>query len=136
MPLFERFTKKENRERAERIFELRGQGHSFGYIADELGINVSHAWLLYRRECEYRNSIYDYPFVEFIGSRTVSSIKKSLGEEILATPEKLQEVQNLKDLRHWPNVGPKIMRDLVEGLKEAGYEDIDMEYLTRILPNL
>ncbi len=118
---------KKNRNRIEEIMDLRSQGYSMAEIAETIGTSLPNVHQLYKRECNFRETVLSYPFVEFISTRTMSAIRKCLGIEVLATPEKLAEDDNIRALICWPGVGSKTVRDLAGALEEAGYETFDPE---------
>lgn len=80
-----------------------------------------------RNESAYRCRAFEYPFLEYIATRTANGMRKALGESILGEPEKLSGVEQVKALVCWPGMKDKVMRDLAEGLAEAGYESFEPE---------
>ena len=125
--LLHRFNNETRNELFEKIFNLRLQRHSWAEIAGLLGVKPQHIYPLYRRECSFRKEALAFPFIEYISPATAGKIKRSLGADILSTPEKLADMQNLKTLIFWPGVGAKIMHDLALGLTEAGYASFDYD---------
>ncbi|MGM0451951.1 MAG: hypothetical protein ACQERN_02145 [Thermodesulfobacteriota bacterium] len=118
-----------NHNRIKEIMDLRSQGYGMAEIAETLGTSLPNVHQLYKRECNFRETALAYPFVEYISTRTLSAIRKCLGIEILATPEKLAETDNIRALICWPGVGAKTIHDLAGALEEAGYEAFDPELI-------
>ncbi|MFP4158782.1 MAG: hypothetical protein ACLFQ9_04920 [Desulfobacterales bacterium] len=122
-----RYADSRSRERMEKVFEMRRKGLTWARIADECAMRVPNVQQAYYRECRYRKAAFEYPFIEFIGTHTYNVIRKCFGEKILASPWQLAFLENVKALLCWPGVGSKTVRDLSEGLEEAGYEGFDPE---------
>ncbi|MFW6081796.1 MAG: hypothetical protein ACOC7W_07775 [Desulfosalsimonas sp.] len=120
-----RYADSRNRERIEKIFEMRRIGHPWARIAEECEMGVANVQQAYYRECRYRKAAFEYPFIEYIGTHTYKVIRKCFGERILASPRQLAGLDNVKALLCWPGVGSKTIQDLSEGLEEAGYEGFD-----------
>ncbi|MGM0453246.1 MAG: hypothetical protein ACQERN_08795 [Thermodesulfobacteriota bacterium] len=123
--MLRRYTNEKSKRRAEQIFELRLHGHALPDIAEMMDMTITNVQQTYNRECNFRVKAFDYPFVEFIGSRTLSAIRKCLGEAILATPEQLANPENIRALICWPGVGGKTINDLANGLVNAGYDSFE-----------
>lgn len=121
----DRGSNNKNHNRVKEIMDLRQQGYGMSEIAETLGTSLPNVHQLYKRECNFRETVLAYPFVEYISTRTLSAIRKCLGIEILATPEKLAEADNIRALICWPGVGSKTIHDLADALEEAGYEGFE-----------
>jgi len=127
MTMLRRYASDNSRQRIEEIFQLRIKGHTLHEIADKFDMSLPNVQQSFYRECRFRTKAFDYPFVEYIGPRTLSVIRKCLGESMLATPEKLHHLANVRALICWPGVGTKTINDLIDGLVEAGYEGFNYE---------
>ena len=114
---------------AETVYRLRQLGWTNQEIAHKTGKKLHHVMQIAQRELNYQCKALKYPFIEYIGPRTEKVIKKCLGESILAEPEKLSEIEKLKTLICLPGVSDGVMRNLAEGLAEAGYESFDVEQI-------
>lgn len=122
-----RYANSKSRERIEKIFEMRRKGYVWAEIAEACGMGIANVQQAYYRECRFRKTAFDYPFVEYIGTHTYNVIRKCMGEEILGDPQRLGEQENIKAMLCWPGVGTKTIQDLSEGLEEAGYRGFDPE---------
>jgi transcriptional regulator len=116
-----------NRKLAKTIFKLRQYGWTYQKIADELGLTLPLIMQFAKRETTYRCKAFKHPFIEYISPRTGKAIKRRLGEDILAEPEKLNGMGQVKAVRIWPGASDGVMKDLAEALEEAGYESFDVE---------
>lgn len=123
-----RYANPKSRERIEKIFEMRRKGYAWARIAEECKMGVANVQQAYYRECRYRKSAFEYPFIEYIGTHTYNVIRKCFGEEVLHNPQQLGSLENVKAVLCWPGVGTKTIQDLSEGLIEAGYEGFDPEH--------
>lgn len=94
-------------------------------IAHQSGMIYQNARHIYQRECIYREKAFYYPFIEYLSARTEKAIRKSLGEDLLADPEGLSQLENLKKLLCWPGVGRGVLQDLADALNQAGYDSFD-----------
>ncbi|MCF8036299.1 MAG: hypothetical protein K9K62_05475 [Desulfobacteraceae bacterium] len=122
-----RYANSENRERIEKIFEMRLKGYVWAEIAEAFNMGVANVQQAYYRECRYRKAAFEYPFIEYIGTHTYNVVRKCLGEKILNTPQQLADLEKVKAVLCWPGVGTKTIQDLSEGLEEAGYEGFDAD---------
>lgn len=122
-----RYANTKSRERMEKIFEMRRKGYPWARIAEECGMGTANVQQAYYRECRYRKTAFEYPFIEYIGTHTYNVIRKCFGEKILTNPQELTSLENVKAMLCWPGVGTKTIEDLSEGLEEAGYEGFDAE---------
>ena len=120
-----RYTDSKSRQRIDLIFEMRRKGHVWAEIGEACQMGIANVQQAYYRECRFRKTAFEYPFVEYIGTHTCNVIRKCLGEQALADPRKLSGQENIKAILCWPGVGTKTIRDLSEGLQEAGYESFD-----------
>jgi len=122
-----RYQTEENRRLAEKVFMLRLSGLTYQEIASRTGLTLQNARQMEHRERAFRCEAFKYPLLEYIPTRTEKTIRKGLGETILANPEKLSEIENLKTLICLPGVSDVVMKNLADGLAEAGYESFDVE---------
>ncbi|MFP4194993.1 MAG: hypothetical protein ACLFMN_07725 [Desulfobacterales bacterium] len=120
-----RYSDTKNRERMEKIFEMRRKGYPWARIAEEFDMGTPNVQQAYYRECRYRKAAFEYPFIEYIGTHTYNVIRKCFGEKTLSDPQQLASLENVKAMLCWPGVGTKTILDLSEGLEEAGYEGFD-----------
>jgi hypothetical protein len=116
-----------NRKLAKTIFKLRQYGWTYQKIADELGLTLPLVMQISKRETTYRCNAFKYPFIEYISQRTENVIRKSLGDHYFEMPEELILTENLKAMIFWHGVGDGVMRDLAQGLKEAGFPSFDWD---------
>ncbi|MCF8024396.1 MAG: hypothetical protein K9K82_02785 [Desulfobacteraceae bacterium] len=108
-----------------KIFEMRRKGYRWARIAEECGMGVANVQQAYYRECRYRKTAFECPFIEYIGTHTYNVIRKCFGEKILTDPQQLTAFENIRAMLCWPGVGTKTIQDLSEGLEEAGYDGFD-----------
>ena len=127
--MLRRYTNEKSKRRAEQIFDLRLQGRALPDIAEMMDMTITNVQQTYNRECNFRLKAFDFPFIEYIGSRTLSAVRKCLGEAILAAPERLADPDNVRALICWPGVGAKTINDLASGLVNAGYEGFDPDQI-------
>lgn len=127
MTMLRRYATEDSKQRIEEIFELRMKGLPLHEIASRFDMSLPNVQQAFYRECRFRTKAFQYPFVEYIGPRTLSVIRKCLGEAILATPDNLRDIKNIRALICWPGVGTKTINDLISGLLEAGYESFNYE---------
>ncbi len=129
MTMLRRYASEKSKERIVQIYELRMKGSPLQEIASRFDMSLPNVQQAFYRECRFRKKAFDYPFVEFIGPRTLSVIRKCLGEEILATPDDLRTMENVRALICWPGVGAKTINDLINGLVAAGYPGFDYDLI-------
>lgn len=122
-----RYRTEESRKTAETICRLHQFGYTYQEIADKTGKSVQHVIKIIQREQAFRCEAFQSPFVEYLGPRTVSAIKKSLSVNALSDPESLSNFESVSSLLCWPGVGDAVLSDLAAGLEEAGYESFDLE---------
>jgi len=127
--MLKQYQSEETRERAETIYRLRQQGHGFESIARQMGLTYSNASQIYRLECQFRGLAFRCPFAEYIPRRMTNAVRKCLGEEMLARPEKLNDSELIRQLRLFPGIGDKSLNSLARALVEAGYESSEVEKL-------
>ncbi|MFW6100663.1 MAG: hypothetical protein ACOC90_04700 [Bacteroidota bacterium] len=124
-----RYRTEKTRKQAETIYKLRQQGRPYKDIASRTGLTYQNTAQLYRRECLFRKQAFYYPFIEYITTRTEKAIRRSLGDDFLDAPEGLNDPEALRTLFYWPGVSDGVLKDLSEGLVEAGYESFDPEQI-------
>lgn len=125
--MLRRYKTTEAKESAEYIYKLRKRGYTYKEIADQVGKNLQTAMQAYKKECAFREKAFYYPFIEYISVRTENAIRKSMSDEMFLDPEKLTDLQAIRTLLCWPGVNDGVLKDLAEGLEEAGYESFDPE---------
>jgi hypothetical protein len=123
--MLRRYRTEENRNLAETVYRLRHRGWTHQEIADETGNTLAIIIQIANRELDFRCMAFEYPFLEYIATRTAKAIKKCLGKSILGEPEKLNGMEQVKALICWPGVSDGVMKDLANGLEDAGYESFD-----------
>ncbi len=131
--MLHRYRSEESRDQAETVYRLRQKGCSYKEICSRLGISYSNATQIYLRECSFRSLAFFFPFIEYAPPRIVSAIRKSLGMEIFADPDKLKRPDILRSIYLFPGVGDKNMETLSEALEEAGYGSFDLNSLKKQL---
>lgn len=127
MPSLVRYQTDENRKLAETVFFLRLSGLTYQEVARRTGLTLQNARQMEHRERAFRCEAFQYPLIEYIATRTEKIIRRSLGEEMLSKPDELSAFQNISELISWPGVSDGVMKDLADGLAEAGYESFDVE---------
>jgi trehalose/maltose hydrolase-like predicted phosphorylase len=125
--MLQRYKSEKTRELAETIYKLRRQGESYNSIARQLNMTYSNVLNIYRRECGFREMAFEMPFVEYVSPRIKNALKKKLSLELLADPSRLSQPDVLRVLYLFPGVGEKALRDLADGLADAGYDTFDIE---------
>lgn len=100
--MMKRYKTEEARKQAETIYRLRQQGKSYQEIAAQAGLSYQNTVQKYRKECLFRKQAFYYPFIEYISARAEKAIRKSMGEEMLACPESLNNREALRSLLFWP----------------------------------
>lgn len=120
-----RYQTDENRKLAEKVFWLRLSGLTYQEIARETGQSLQNARQMEHRERAFRCEAFKYPLIEYIATRTEKAIRRCLGVEMLSKPQKLNAFQNINELIRWPGVSDGILKDLAEGLAEAGFDSFE-----------
>jgi hypothetical protein len=131
--MLSRYQSEENQKTADTIYRLRQLGFTHQEIADKTGKSLQNVVQTCRNELAFRCEAFQFPFIEYLSSRTANAIKKSLGIEALSDPEKLNGVEQVKAVLCWPGVGDKVLKDLVAGLEKAGYEGFDLEEMKDVI---
>jgi len=130
-----RYRTEEARKQAETIYRLRQQGKAYKEIASHEGLSYQNTIQKYRKECLFRDRAFYYPFIEYISARAEKAIRKSMGEEMLACPESLNNPEALRNLLFWPGVNNGTLENLANGLTSAGYKSFNPEKIIKNLFN-